>query len=652
MALKWLRDNLKSLSWVLWLVIGVFILLVFVEWGMGGVGGGVRANDVAATVGDEVVTYDEFRREHQALERRYREALGAQYTNELAQQLNLPIQALDQVINRKILLLEAEETGLRVSDAELREAILELPIFRDEDGRFVGVDEYRRLVGRLLQTTVTDFEESMREQILLEKLDAILRATAYVSDAEVEEAYRERAERASIRYVRLPAAEVAGPIEVTDAELAAYFEEHAAEYRRPEQRVIDYLLADTLELRRTIEVPETELRAYYEENAADFTREEQVRARHILIKTGPERSDEAARQLAAELADRVRAGEDFATLAAEHSEDEGSAQRGGSLGLFGRGQMVPPFEEAAFGAEVGEVVGPVRSDFGYHVIQVEDRVAAGAQPFEQAQPAIRTRLLGERVDQLAEQKARDIATRLAAEGADTSSEALRKLAEEEALAFETTEPFGQSDPIAGLGRAPGLASAVFGLGEPGAVTEAVRLPRGWAVAVLREIREPRDPELDEVREEVRSAVEAEKREAAAVSRLAAARQEHGSDLDAVAGALGLQVQEAGPFGRNDAISGLGRVPAVTRVALAADEGTMPEPVAIDGGAVLFTVTERQRFDAAEFAEARLDTRRAQEGERINALLTSIIERRRRDLEPQYDPQLVETFGIQQQAPLG
>ena len=207
MALKYLRDNLKSLTWILWSVVGVFVLLVFFEWG--GVndlrGGNI---EVAATVGGEEISYAEFRQQYRNLEARYRETFGEQFNRELAQQFNLPVQALDQLINRRILLMEAREIGLQATDSEVRDAILEYPAFLDESGTFIGTERYQQIL-RANRMSFGEFEDSLREDVLLGKLNAILAQTAYVSDAEVEESYREQAERAEIRFVQLPASEFA-----------------------------------------------------------------------------------------------------------------------------------------------------------------------------------------------------------------------------------------------------------------------------------------------------------------------------------------------------------------------------------------------------------------------------------------------------------
>ncbi len=644
MALKYMRDNLKSLTWILWGVVAVFIMLIFFEWG--GVNDRRTGNtEVAATVGSEEITYNEFRQQYRNLEDRYRQTFGEQFNRDLAKQFNLPIQALDQLINRRILLMEARDIGLRATDVEVRDAILEYPAFLDENGTFVGTERYQQIL-RSSRLTLSEFEDSMRNDVLLGKLNAILAQTAYVSDAEVEKSYREQAERAEIRFVQLPATEFASEATASRAEIESYFTDHQTDYELPEQRVVDYLLVDTVKLRREIEVPEEELKAYYNDNQGDFTREEQIRARHILLRITPDRPAEMAENELDIVRQRIEAGEDFADLAGEVSEDESNSTRGGTLGFFGRGRMVPAFEEAAFNAAVGELVGPVKTDFGYHLIEVQDKRAGGLQPFEEVQAAVRSRLIGERVQEIAEAKIQDLAGRIETEEL-SSDEQLEALAVEEGLSWQTTEHFGSGDNVTGIGRAPDFTAAAFDL-RVGGLSPPVKLPRGWAILRLEEIKPPRLAPLEEVEAEVRQAVEQQNRKTAAARRLGEMRAalEAGGDFESLAPELGLEIQESGEFGRFGSITGLGSNRRVIDSALELQEGEWGEPVESNLGAVLFQVTARQEFDEAEFAKEKTTTRASQQAERLNQLVASLIELRRRDLTPKYDAQVLANFGIE------
>ena len=627
--LKVMRDNIKNLAWVLWLVILVFVLLVFVDFGGARLDGGAGGGNVAASVGDHQVTWQELERQGRQLEDRMRSLYGEQWSSELAEQLQLKRQALEQLLNSKILLAEAERLGLQVSDQELRDEILRQ--LQNERGEFVGQELYESWSTQQFGSPAA-FEKIFREELLLQKLRDVLTQTVYVSDPEVERAYREDVERAAIRYLVLPRDRFAGEAQADPASLRRHYEASQDDYAVPEQRVIDYLLVDKGLLRTRMEVPEAEQRSYYEENQDQFSRDEQVQARHILLRTD-KRTAAEARSALEEARRRIEGGEDFAAVAGELSEDPGSAARGGDLGYFGRGRMVPPFEEAAFGAEVGELVGPIESDFGVHLLEVTGRREGGTTSFEEARETIRARLAAERVDPEATALAIQLRGRLEDAAPGELRAAMERLAEENpSVQFATSEPFSESGVIPGVGRSPELSEAAFALGRGELAPGAIAAPRGPMVVRLAEVREPRVQPLEEVEARVRSEVERERQQELAEARLAELRtaiDPAAPGLDGAAAELGVDLVETPEFGRGGAIQGLGFAPEVAEAALGAEEGDLVGPLEVPQGALLFEVTARQGFDPAELERQREDIRARVAGERAERLLSSLILERRR-----------------------
>ncbi|HVS02145.1 MAG TPA: SurA N-terminal domain-containing protein [Thermoanaerobaculia bacterium] len=631
--LKVLRDSMKYLAWILWAVIAVFVLFVFVDFGSG-VPQGQLPTQNAATVGAETVSYREFEREYRDMEQQMRQQLGEQLTPELAEQLRLPLQALDRVINRKILRAEARRLGLAVSDEELRESILELPVFADTQGRFVGQETYGRVL-RSLGYTPDQFEAVMREQLLVQRLLSALGQAVVVSDGEVEQRYRQDVERASIRYLSLPFGELRGEIEVAPDEVQRHFAAHREEYRLPERRVAQYLLVDQRALQDGAELSEEELSAYYDERRGELAEREQVRARHVLVES---------REEAAQARRRIEAGEPFAQVASELSQDPGSASRGGDLGWFGRGRMVPQFEQSAFAAPVGELVGPIQTQFGFHLLEVLERREERVRPFEEVRELVSNRLLADRGNRLAEEQVRALAEQLRTQG-EVTPERMQQLAvEREAVEYGATQPFEAAGPVPPLGTVPGLNQMAFQL-TPGQLSEPVRVPRGWVVLRLAEVQEPRLPELAEVQAQVRRDVERGALERAALERLRQGRErlQQGAGLEEVAGDLGLAVQESQPFGRDGFVAGLGAAPELAAAALELEPGQAGEPLPVGDNAILFQVAERQRFDPVTFA-AEADTLRQQlQQQQLDSLLTSLIRQRREELGVSYDRRLLESW---------
>jgi peptidyl-prolyl cis-trans isomerase D len=641
--LKVLRDNLKYLSWILWVVILIFIAFVFVDFG-GGLSGRGGSRQAAATVGDSSISYSEFQREYRRLESQYRQAFGENFTPELANQLKLPLQALDRLVDQRLLLDEARNRGLDASDAEVQETILEFPGLKDESGAFVGEELYQRFV-RANGYSIRDFERAIRDEIRLTKLNAIFSSAVAVSEDEVEQSYRDQAERAAIRYVALPGARFTAEAQISPEELATWFAAHKEEYRLPVQRVVNYLLVDTVRTRAKMTFTPEELQGYYTAHLDDWKQEEQVRVRHILLKVDDKRDAATAESQIAALQARIAAGEDFGKLAAEFSEDPASKPRGGDLGFFGRGKMIKEFEEAAFNATPHTVVGPLRTSFGYHLIETLEKRAAGQRPFSEVEPQVKSKLAAERADAQAEAKSNELAAKIEQEKL-AGEAAWKALADNDVVTFLTTPPFGEDETVPGVGRGTPFSSAAFAL-EAGKASKPVKIARGFAILELKEERPSRVPELAEVEARVRQGALRGKSDQLALARLTTARAAiaAGRKLDDVAKELAIEVKESGEFGRSGSVTGLGNAPEVIEAALAARPGDVAGPVLSPQGAVLFEVTSRKSFDPVAFAAEKQATREALERNEVNRLLGAVIEQKKREQKVQYDRPLLEQFGM-------
>jgi peptidyl-prolyl cis-trans isomerase D len=642
--LKVFRDKMKYLAWILWLVILVFILFVFVDFG-GTVPTASGPSGVAVKIGSDSISFPEFERAYRQAESFYRQTYGEQFSSETARQIGLPIQVLEGLVNDRILLLEADQMGIEVTDEEIRTAILGQSAFQDENGAFVGEETYRRIL-RSNGYNPESYEQVLRGQLLTEKTRSVLAATIYVPDADVEENWRNRTEKATIKYIELPADRYRDRVSFDPTELESFFAAHQEDFRVAEKRKVNYLLVEATQLRDTLRIDDQEIQSFYDGHKEDYTQGEQVRARHILLKVSDQRTaEEASSQLLAVRA-RIESGENFATLASEITEDPVSKQKGGDLGYFERGRMVRQFEEAAFGATSGELVGPIETDFGFHLIEVMDRRAAGARPFEDVAQEIREQLLVERSTTLAESTAAELADRLSREDI-RQTEDLAKIADEQAgVSFQNTGFFGRDDNVPGIGRATAFTVAAFDL-QADEVSEPIRLAQGWALIRIEEIQSPRIPELAEVRSQVEEQVLDRKQLDLAMAQLETDRGTLGADFSFtdLAEVLELALEEPAEFGRQGSVDGLGADSDVIDLALTLEVGQLGGPLERESSAVLFEVVDRKFFDQAEFESNRASTLAAVESQRLNELLASFIAQRREKLKVTYDPQLLQTFEI-------
>jgi peptidyl-prolyl cis-trans isomerase D len=646
MALKWLRDNLRHLKFILWGVVLVFVLLVFVDWGSGRSGGRGGAG-AAVRIGHRAVSEAEFISELRRMNDRFQQQFGDQW-NQLREQVDLAGQTVAYFIDRELHLAEARDAGIVVSDDELREAILATPLFQNEDGTFVGPEVYERIVRSYFQMGPQEFERRFEEDLLIGKLNALVERGVYVAEDEVEDDLRRQREVADLEAIQVRYERFLSDVEIADDEVLAHYEAHRDDYRRDEQRVIRYLVVESSRLRRTLPVTDEELRAYYDEHQADFVLGEQAQARHILFRVNPgsDASQRAEAKMRAEgVLEILETGVDFAELAAKHSDDPGSKDSGGDLGWFGRGEMVPEFETAVFGAKPGEILGPVESQFGFHLIKVEAFKPEQQQPFDEVAEQVRFRVLEGRAAAESEIRAAALARRVAAEQPDTD-EAWQAIADEdEAVVLNVSPPFAAGQAIPGTGGATELAAEAFA-SSPGDVGGPRAIPRGWIVWQLAEVQPAGVPPFDDVRPAVEQ--EVRKLGALALAQQAASeladRWRSEREAEKLAGEFQTSVIAAEDHRRGAAIGAIGPAPAVDRAVFSSAVGAVVGPVSLgDRGVVVAKVNELTLVDPADLQQQFPEVRARLSAERAQQLLRSKINQRRQDTAIEVDNALMERF---------
>jgi peptidyl-prolyl cis-trans isomerase D len=637
-----LRQNFHNLKWILWAVIAVFVLFVFVDWGMGSAGRRGGGDPTwAARVGNTTIPIAEFQREYRDTEDRYRQLYGKSFSPELLKMMNLPDQVLNSLIDRRILHEEAGRLKLSVSDAELTAKILGFkdnqgrPLFL-RDGVFVGEASYKRMLAGIGRTAEA-FEAETREQILLEKLNRFLSDSVFVSDAEVEEDFSGRNLKARIEYVLLPPP--AAPGSLSDAEAEAYFKANPALYMQPEKRKAKYLLVETAKVRAAVQVSDADVQNEYNANVDTFRKGEEVKARHILYKT--DAANDAAAKAKAEAAVRkLKAGADFAALAKAESDDPGSKPNGGELPPFGRGQMVKEFEDAAFGASPGSIVGPVKSPFGYHVIKVEEKLPPRVQPLFEVASAIRARLQEQRAAEEVKRIGRELSEKVEKIG-KPSDDDLRKLATG-AVTFNETEFLARSDAPAGIGANPQFSAILFSL-KPGEVSPPVATARGEALVKMAETRKAGLPDLAEVKPRVLLDLAKKKQEDASVATLKQALSKDGS-LESVAKDLKLTVEKSEAFGKSGPVPGLGATRALLDAAFGGNPGDIKGPISVPGrGVVALRIVEKSAFDKAAFDAQKERIRESLRSQKSSRLIQALLQKQRAERKIEVNREVLRRF---------
>lgn len=649
--LKTFRENFKHLKWVLWAVIAIFVIFVFVDWGMGAAGGGGGdAVDFAAKVGPSRITEAEFRMEYVRTEERYRQLYGQSFSPELARALNLPSQVLNSLVDRRLLKAEAERLGLSVSDDEVTARILRM---RDQggnllfvkDGAFVGEATYRRMLAGA-NMSPEGFEAETREQALMEKLNRFVTESTVVGEDELKADFEGRTVKAKVVYALVPAPAVA-PDSISDADAEARFKQDPSRYQLPERRKGKYLLVESAQLRAEAarKVTDADVSAEYTRDLETYRKGEEITARHVLYKSdGTPAADAAARAKADAAAKRLKGGADFAALARAESEDPGSKESGGDLGAFSRGRMVKEFEDAAFGAAVNEIVGPVKTPFGFHVIQVTAKSAARVQPLFEVSASIRARLEEERALEEARRLARELADKVAKLGKSPSDDDLRKLTRP-GVTFNETELLARSDAPAGIGPNPAFMQLLFEL-PVGQVSEPVATARGEAILKTVEAKAAGPATLADVKARVKAELAVARQEEMALASARAATTP-GASVEDVAKAAGVRVETPEAFPRSGPVPGLGAGKALLDAAFSAAVGETKGPVWVpERGAAVFRVLEVTPFDAEAYARQKAESLDKLRQQKAGRLFQSLVQRLRAGARIEVNRELIARFSGQ------
>ena len=624
-----MRRHKNWLKWSLALVVLAFIALYFPSYMNTGTTIGATPSDVVATVDGKDIRGVDFQRRYQNQIQAYQQQYGGNINEQLLRQLGIDQQILQQMVDEQAALTEAERQGIRVSDEELAQQIFSIPALQ-ENGRFIGEQRYEQLLAaQYPPMTKGDFEDNLRRSMMVDKLRSAVTDWMALSDADVEREYRNRNEKAKLQVVAVTADKFRDKVMVTDADVASYYSAHQAEYRKGEQRKVKYLLIDRDQLRSRVTISPQDIDSYYNTNIQQFQTPEQVRASHILLKT--DGKDEAAvRKQAEDVLKQAKApGADFAALAKKYSEDDGSKANGGDLDYFGKGRMVPEFEQAAFAMQPGQISDLVKSQFGFHIIKVVDKKAAGTRTLDEARAQIQETLAAQRVEQQLETRTRDLDARI------TKPADIDTVGKEAGASVAETGFFARDEPIPGLGPAPQISAQAFQM-KDGEVSKAVQSPRGPVYITVTGKRDPYVPKLEEVKDKVREdviktkAAEMSKQRAGEI----AAALRSAKDFSAAAKAQGLEAKDSQLIARGSPLPDIGVSPEVDAVAFALPAGGVSDPISTPSGSVIVRVAERQDVTPDQLRQGKEGFRAQLLNERRDVFFSSYMTKAKQQMKIQ------------------
>ncbi|MCI0548482.1 MAG: peptidyl-prolyl cis-trans isomerase [Candidatus Rokubacteria bacterium] len=572
-------------------------LAYFGSSGTSGGGGGAQA--AVVTVDGDVVSAVAFDRAYRAAVEQTRQLAGDRWTEDLPRVLRLRDQVIERLVDERLVARGAAREGIVVSDAELAEQIMRIGAFQ-EGGRFSRERYVRLLAMAQAPMAPSDFEADFRTELVRQRLQALIADGAKVSEGEVRQAWEVDRSRVRAGYLLVPAGS-GEALQAPDAELDAYYKAHPAEFTKPEGRRV---LAAILPAASVPPpgVTDADVEAAYKVRRAQFEQPTRAKVSHLLIKVpavGGSAAEDQAKARAESALGRIRGGADFAQVAKEMSEDPSTASRGGDLGLIAAGELVPEVDKLIQSLKPGELGGPIRSPFGYHVVKVFEVVPGLRKELKEVAPTLRATLAAEGQLKAHRDRAQD-AQRALLVAADFAVEARR-------LGFTVREagPLRRGDPVEGIGRVTEASDAIFAL-PPDGVSSPVRVPEGLVIFRLVSIEPARLLPLEEARPDVLRAVRRQKALDAAKGRaeklLEAVRR--GEDPRALTRQGGATYGEIGPFSPAEPLGDRALGQVLAPVALTLAEGGVGGPVEGPGGFYVVKLLGRDRPDPAAFEPAR------------------------------------------------
>ena len=516
------------------------------------------------------------------------------------------------LIQRAMLKQAADRLHLEVSDEDLKRELRTGPFaqYLFPNGQYIGDDNYINFVQTAFGTTRSDFETQVKDDMELQRLQALVTGGAAVSDTAVREAYLVQGVKVKFDYAVVSLEELKKTIDPSDAELQGYFKQNAAKYATavPETRKIEYVAFDASKTPGgKAAVSDSDVQAYYSGHAAQYKTEEQVKTRHILIasKAGADAAtDAAAKAKAQDVLKQVQAGGNFAALAKKYSDDPGTKDKGGELVLMPTASLDPAYGKAAMALNPGQTSGLVKSAFGYHIIQTEQKQAAGVKPLAEVKDTI--------VKTLEQDKQggalQSYGTELAAEA---KKNGLEKTAAAHGLKAMTNDYVEKNAAIGGVSDSAAMLAQAFAA-EKGAAPAAVSTGDGYAVFAVLDVKTAHAPEfaaykahvLDDYRDQ--KAPELLQTETTKLD----ARAKELNDLKKAAAELKIPVKTSDLVGEDGQVADLGAMNGPGAAAFKLAKGAISDAINAGQTGVVLTVTDKQEPTADDIAK-NFDTTREQ-----------------------------------------
>jgi peptidyl-prolyl cis-trans isomerase D len=508
------------------------------------------------------------------------------------------------LVQRQILKNEADRLNLQVTDQDLRRELETGPFaqYLFPGGKYIGDDAYMNFVQNFFQVSRADFESQVKSDMELQRLQALITGGVSVSDKAVREAFRTQGTKVKFDYAVISADDLRKTINPSDAELEKFFKDNQAKYATaiPETRKIQYVAFDASNIPGgKPQISDADVQAYYNQHQSQYQVKEQVKVRHILIAVpngADSKTDAAAKAKAEDLLKQLKSGANFADLASKNSDDPGSKAQGGELGWLDRGRTVPEFDKVAFSLAPGQTSDVIKTQFGYHILQVEDKKTAHLRPLSEVKPEI-VPILEQQRTGAAEQT---YASQLAA---DAKKNGLDKAAQARGLHVVTTDYVAKDGVIAGLSDSSALLTQAFSVVK-GADPASVSTGDGFAVFQVSDIKAAHAPSFAEYKSHILDDYREQQVPLLLNTQLKKLddRAKVLNDLKKAAAEMNIPVKTSDLVAKDAQVPEIGSMGGPASVAFSLNKGGISDPINLGRAGVVLTVTDKQEPTAEEITK--------------------------------------------------
>lgn len=591
--LKAMRKNVKSLAPTLWIVIAAFIIAIFAVWGGAGRLGESRATNTIATVGKEKILaqsyYQNLRQRLETLKKEFKDL-----NQKLIQQLNIPQQVFEQIIQQTLLLQTAKEMGLEASADELREKIISYPVFQKE-GKFIGFEEYKKIL-EWNRTSISEFEESLRKEILLNKVIKVITAGITYTPEELWKNYKHNNESAEFEYVILEIEKFEYDVEPSESEIQDFFENNKTQYKIPEKREGIYSFFETEKLKNEIELAEGEIKKYYEENISQFKEPEKVKVSRIYLAF-ENKEKELVIAKAQDILERLKAGEDFSYLAKDHSMDE-KAEEGGDWGFNEWKQLTSEEQKQIEKVSEGEDSEIIELEDGISILRVTEKTPAATKSLEEVTDKIKTILKDSKARELAEERV----SRL--EKNARKEKSLDSAAQRYGFKIKKTELLKEGESIENIDSSGIISTRLFQLKEK-EISSSIHTYQGVGIVQLQKVEPSRLANLDEVKDEVKEEFKTLKKKEKALEKMKEVKGElRKKELEDLAEKYNLEYKTAEKHKRGQYLSVVGENSKIDELAFSLPLKEASEPIEFEDGYILIKILGRKEVTEENFEKEK------------------------------------------------